>query len=88
MITKEKKSKAIADHKINAKDTGSAPVQIAILTARIQELTEHFKIHKKDNHGKTGLLRMVNTRKKLLAYLAKTDKEAYEATIAKLGLRK
>jgi small subunit ribosomal protein S15 len=69
-------------------DTGSPEVQVALLTARINELTPHFKLHLKDHHGRRGLLRMVNARKRLLSYLKSRDAERYTALIAKLGLRK
>jgi small subunit ribosomal protein S15 len=72
----------------SANDTGSPEVQVALLTARINELTPHFKTHLKDHHGRRGLLKMVNTRKSLLAYLRKVDGERYTALIQKLGLRK
>ncbi len=87
-ITKERKQALIKDFKISENDTGSSVVQIAILTERIKNLTEHFKINKKDNAGKRGLMKMVNTRKSLLSYLKKTDTKSYEETIKKLGLRK
>jgi small subunit ribosomal protein S15 len=69
-------------------DTGSPEVQVALLTARINELTPHFKLHLKDHHGRRGLLKMVNQRKRLLAYLKDKDAERYTALIQKLGLRK
>lgn len=69
-------------------DTGSSEVQIALLTVRIRELTEHFKIHKKDNHSRIGLIKLVNRRKKLLHYLRQTKPEAYAKLIGDLGLRK
>jgi small subunit ribosomal protein S15 len=72
----------------SATDTGSPEVQVALLTARINELTPHFKTHLKDHHGRRGLLKMVNTRKSLLAYLRRVDGERYTALIQKLGLRK
>jgi small subunit ribosomal protein S15 len=72
----------------SANDTGSPEVQVALLTARINELTPHFKLHAKDHHGRRGLLKMVNTRKSLLAYLKRIDSSRYVALIAKLGLRK
>jgi small subunit ribosomal protein S15 len=72
----------------SAQDTGSPEVQVALLTARINELTPHFKTHAKDHHGRRGLLRMVNRRKNLLAYLKANDAGRYTALIAKLGLRK
>ncbi len=71
-----------------ATDTGSPEVQVALLTARINELTPHFKQHLKDHHGRRGLLKMVNQRKRLLSYLKDVDAERYTALIAKLGLRK
>ncbi len=71
-----------------AADTGSPEVQVALLTARINELTPHFKQHAKDHHGRRGLLKMVNARKRLLAYLKDRDADRYTALIAKLGLRK
>ncbi len=71
-----------------ANDTGSPEVQVALLTARINELTPHFKLHLKDHHGRRGLLKMVNQRKRLLAYLKDREPERYTALIAKLGLRK
>jgi small subunit ribosomal protein S15 len=71
-----------------ANDTGSPEVQVALLTARINELTPHFKLHAKDHHGRRGLLKMVNQRKRLLAYLKDRDGDRYTALIQKLGLRK
>jgi len=88
MILKEKKTEVIENNRLHETDTGSPEVQIAILTARINELTEHLKIHKKDNHSRRGLLKMVGKRRNLLGYLQKTDVERYRAIIAKLGLRK
>lgn len=75
-------------HARGTNDTGSPEVQVALLTARINELTPHFKTHAKDHHGRRGLLRMVNRRKRLLAYLKDKDAERYTALITKLGLRK
>jgi small subunit ribosomal protein S15 len=75
-------------HARAANDTGSPEVQVALLTARINELTPHFKLHKKDHHGRRGLLKMVNQRKRLLTYLKDRDAERYTALIGKLGLRK
>jgi len=72
----------------SAMDTGSPEVQVALLTARINELTPHFKLHLKDHHGRRGLLKMVNQRKRLLSYLKEKDATRYTALIAKLGLRK
>lgn len=82
------KKQVVQDHKTHAGDTGSADVQVAILTARINDLTDHFKINKKDHAGRRGLLQMVARRNSLLKYLARTAPERYKALIAKLGLRK
>ncbi len=87
-ITAERKQALIADNARGATDTGSPEVQIAILTERIANLTEHFKVHAKDNHSRRGLLMLVNKRRSLLDYLKRTDVERYQALIAKLGLRK
>lgn len=81
-------SKIIEDNKRGANDTGSPEVQIALMTARIQELTEHFKVHKKDHHSRRGLLKLVNRRRSLLDYLHHKDAERYKALIQKLGLRR
>ncbi|MBO4921853.1 MAG: 30S ribosomal protein S15 [Lachnospiraceae bacterium] len=88
MITKEKKAAIIAEYGKTPEDTGSTQVQVAILTARINELTEHLKVHKKDHHSRRGLLMMVGQRRGLLEYLKKTDINEYRALIEKLGLRK
>ena len=88
MIRKEEKSAVIEANKTHENDTGSPEVQVAILTARIQQLTEPLKVHKHDNHSRRGLLKMVGKRRKLLDYLAKKDIERYRALIAKLGIRK
>lgn len=88
MITAEKKTKAIKATQRDIKDVGSPEVQASILTERIKELTEHLKIHKKDNHSRRGLIQMVGKRKRLLAYLKDQNYAAYKATIEKLGLRK
>lgn len=88
MIAKDKKTQIIEEFGRTSGDTGSPEVQIAILTARIQELTEHLKIHQKDHHSRRGLLKMVGQRRGLLAYLKKKDIERYRALIEKLGLRK
>ncbi|KPP83593.1 MAG: 30S ribosomal protein S15 [Porphyrobacter sp.] len=87
-VTAEKKQEIISDNARDPKDTGSPEVQVAILTERIRNLTEHFKDHHKDNHSRRGLLMMVNKRRTLLAYLKKKDVERYNALIQKLGLRK
>ena len=88
MIRKEEKSAVIEANKTHENETCSPEVQVAILTARIQQLTEHLKVHKHDNHSRRGLLKMVGKRRKLLDYLAKKDIERYRALIAKLGIRK
>ena len=88
MISKEKKAEIIAKYGRKAGDTGSPEVQIAILTARIAELTEHLKSNQKDHHSRRGLLKMVGQRRGLLDYLKKTDLEGYRALIEKLGIRK
>ena len=87
-MTKERKQEIIATYKREENDTGSPEVQIALLTERISELTEHLKVHPKDNHSRRGLLKMVGRRRNLLAYLKEKDLEGYRALIAKLGLRK
>lgn len=87
-VTAEKKQEIITDNARGKGDTGSPEVQVAILTQRIRNLTEHFKGHHKDNHSRRGLLTMVNKRRSLLAYLKKKDVERYNALIQKLGLRK
>ncbi|MBE6915582.1 MAG: 30S ribosomal protein S15 [Ruminococcaceae bacterium] len=88
MIQKEQKTAVIENNRLHETDTGSPEVQIAILTERIAQLTEHLKIHKKDNHSRRGLLKMVGNRRSLLNYLQKKDIERYRAIVAKLGLRK
>ena len=87
-VTAERKQKLIKDNARNSGDTGSPEVQVAILTERIVNLTEHFKTHAKDNHSRRGLLMLVNKRRSLLDYLKREDNERYAALIAKLGLRK
>ncbi|MBQ6384976.1 MAG: 30S ribosomal protein S15 [Lachnospiraceae bacterium] len=88
MITKEKKQEIMQAYARTEGDTGSPEVQIAVLTARINELTEHLKVHKKDHHSRRGLLKMVGQRRNLLGYLRKKDINRYRALIEKLGLRK
>ena len=88
MISKEQKEQIVAQYGRTAGDTGSPEVQIAILTARINDLTDHFKANPKDHHSRRGLLKMVGQRRGLLAYLKKTDIERYRALIEKLGSRK
>ena len=87
MIRKDEKTAVIEANRTHETDTGSPEVQIAILTARIQQLTEHLKEHKHDNHSRRGLLKMVGKRRKMLQYLYRTDIERYRACIAKLGIR-
>jgi small subunit ribosomal protein S15 len=87
-VTAELKQEIIKDNARAKGDTGSPEVQVAILTSRIKTLTEHFKLHHKDNHSRRGLLMMVNKRRSLLDYLKTKDVERYNALIAKLGLRK
>ena len=87
-ITADDKQKLIKEHARQDGDTGSPEVQVAILTSRIQTLTEHFKTHAKDNHSRRGLLMMVNKRRSLLDYLKKKDATRYTDLIGKLGLRK
>ena len=88
MISKEMKSEIIEKYKRDEKDTGSPEVQIALLTERINNLTEHLKTHQKDNHSRRGLLKMVGKRRNLLNYLAKKDVNRYREIVEKLGLRK
>lgn len=88
MISKEKKSEIIAEYGRKPGDTGSPEVQIAILTARIAELTEHLKVNQKDHHSRRGLLKMVGKRRGLLDYIKENDVEEYRALIEKLGIRK
>jgi small subunit ribosomal protein S15 len=87
-ITAERKQEVIAENAQHKGDTGSPEVQVAILTERIRNLTDHFKANHKDNHSRRGLLKMVNKRRSLLAYLKKIDLDRYNALIKKLGLRK
>jgi len=87
-ITAERKSALIAEHGRSQGDTGSAEVQVAILSERIANLTEHFKSHKKDNHSRRGLLQMVSQRRSLLDHLKKSDQARYQSLIEKLGLRR
>jgi len=86
-LTKEAKQEIINKHGRNEADTGSPQVQIAMLTARINDLTEHFRTHKKDHHSRRGLLKMVGKRRRLLDYLRRNDLDGYRALIAELGLR-
>lgn len=88
MITKEQKTVVIENNRTHETDTGSPEVQIAILTERINQLTEHLKVHKKDNHSRLGMYKMVGKRRRLLDYLMENDIERYRACIQKLGIRK
>jgi len=88
VLLKEKKTELIENFKTHPKDTGSPVVQIALITARVNYLTDHFKLHKKDFHSRRGLLKMIGKRRRLLAYLKKTDSQKYQETIEKLKLRK
>jgi small subunit ribosomal protein S15 len=87
-FTKEEKEKLVKDYRLHETDTGSVEVQVALLTARINGLTDHFKMHVKDHHSRRGLLQMVGQRRRLLEYLKKSDVEAYRALIDNLNLRK
>lgn len=87
-MTKERKTEIIKNFGRDEKDTGSSEVQVALLTERINELTEHLKVHKKDNHSRRGLLKMVGSRRNLLNYLGKKDVQRYRDIVEKLGLRK
>ena len=85
---KDKKEQIVQDYKRHNTDTGSSQVQIALLTQRINELTEHFKVHKKDNHSRRGLLKMVSSRRKHLDYLKNTNIDQYHEIVQRLGLRR
>ena len=88
MMLKDQKTAIIEDNRTHESDTGSPEVQIAILTERINQLTEHLKVHAQDNHSRRGLYKMIGKRRSLLDYLMKKDIERYRAIIAKLGIRK
>jgi len=87
-LSQQKKAGVVEDYQLSDGDTGSPEVQVALLTANIKELSNHFKIHTKDNHSREGLLRMINHRRKLLDYLKKKDLGRYRELITRLGLRK
>ncbi|MBC86204.1 MAG: 30S ribosomal protein S15 [Bdellovibrionaceae bacterium] len=87
-LSTEEKAKILSDFKINELDTGSSQVQIALLTTRITQLTEHFKVHKKDAHSQRGLVKLVNRRRKLLDYLKRTQPSEYTKMLSSLGIRK
>ena len=88
MITAERKKEVVAQYATKDGDTGSPEVQVAVLSERINNLTDHFKMHGKDNHSRRGLIKMVSTRRKLLDYVKSTDVKRYEALIERLGLRR
>jgi small subunit ribosomal protein S15 len=88
MVTKEQKQEIIEHHRIHERDTGSPEIQVALLTKRINQLTEHFKVHQKDHHSRRGLLKMVGKRRRLLEYLKEKNIERYQGIISELGLRK
>ena len=88
MITVEQRQEIIKDYQTGDKDTGSPEVQVALLTARINNLTEHFKTHKKDKHSRRGLIKLINQRRKLLAYAKRKDNGSYQDLIKRLGLRR
>lgn len=85
-LAKEKKTEIIGKHRINDQDTGSADVQIALLTGRIKSMIEHMKVNKKDQHSRHGLLLMVERRRKLMKYLGRTDKDRFDTLVKELGL--
>ena len=87
-LAKETKEKLVSDYRTHETDTGSPQVQVALLSQRINELTEHFKVHKKDNHSRRGLLKMVSQRRSLLDYLKRKDIERYHEVVNRLGLRR
>lgn len=88
MLLKEEKNQIMAEYALHEGDTGSPEVQIAVLSKRINDLTEHLKVHKKDHHSRRGMYKMIGRRRSLLNYLMKVDIERYRAIVAKLGLRK
>jgi small subunit ribosomal protein S15 len=88
MITAERKKEVVAQYATKDGDTGSPEVQVAVLSERINNLTDHFKLHSKDNHSRRGLIKMVSTRRKLLDYVKATDVKRYESLIERLGLRR
>jgi small subunit ribosomal protein S15 len=88
LISGQTKQRVLSEHQRSESDTGSSEVQVALLTERINELSDHFKIHKKDHHSRRGLLRIVSQRRRLLDYLKRNDVERYSALIGRLGLRR
>ena len=87
-LAKQTKEQIVSEYRTHESDTGSPQVQVALLSKRINELTEHFKTHKKDNHSRRGLLKMVSQRRSLLDYLKRTDIERYHEVVSRLGLRR
>ena len=87
-LVKDQKDKLITGYRVHGTDTGSAPVQVALLTERVNLLTEHFKVHRKDHHSRRGLLKMVSQRRKLLEYLKSSDRDGYKKVVDRLSLRK
>jgi small subunit ribosomal protein S15 len=87
-LAREAKEQIVSEYRAHETDTGSTPVQVALLSQRINELTEHFKVHKKDNHSRRGLLKMVSQRRSLLDYLKQTDIQRYHEVVGRLGLRR
>ena len=87
-LAKEAKNEIIGEYKTHASDTGSPEVQVALLTRRINELTEHFKVHTKDNHSRRGLLKLVSQRRRLLDYVKSSDEDRYQKLINRLGIRR
>ncbi len=88
MLTKEKKEELVQVHQLHPTDTGSADVQVAVLTERIRYLTEHLRVHRKDHHTQRGLMMLVGQRRRLLRYISRSEPARYKALIASLGLRK
>jgi len=88
LISRETKLRTVESHRVHDKDTGSTEVQVALLTERINELSDHFKVHKKDHHSRRGLLDLVSRRRRLLNYLRRTGPDRYQALIERLGLRR
>ena len=88
MISRELKQQTVESFRVHEKDTGSTEVQVALLTRRIDELSEHFKVHKKDHHSRRGLLNLVSQRRRLLSYLRRTGPDRYQELIKRLGLRR
>ena len=87
-LVKDQKDKVITGFRVHGTDTGSAPVQVALLTERINLLTDHFKVHRKDHHSRRGLLKLVSQRRKLLEYMKSTDRDEYKKVVDRLSLRK